>query len=53
MENKTETLWTQFWVTIYIDSECNLYEKNKQVISSILDNNYITSEFNFCKNLPI
>ena len=38
MENKTETLLTQFWVITYINSEINFYEKNKQVISSILDN---------------
>ena len=39
MKKTPETLLTQFWVIIYITSEFNFYEKNKQVLSSILDNN--------------
>ena len=36
---KTETLWTQFWVIIYITIEFNSSEKNNHLINSILDNN--------------
>ena len=36
---KTETLLTQFWVIIFITSEFNSYEKNRNFIDSILGNN--------------
>ena len=35
----TETLLTQFWVIIYITSEFNFHEKNKNFIGLVLGNN--------------
>ena len=38
-KKKTETLFTLFWVVIYITSEFNFMNKDKHFISSILRNN--------------
>ena len=36
---KTQTLFTQFWVIIYVTSEFNFYEKNSNFIGLVLGSN--------------